>query len=294
MRLWGRPLLTIAACIVVVFVQACVSSPVGTNSDEAGDTYEIRLERKSKTSGEGSSGRSSSRSSLIERVIEVNPDGLILEFDLPLDSSAEDRAREWQFPARVNRALDGSLSLANAAELKSRNQDWLERGNVDPSNCGRWIFTWTAVKIECDPQSVLRIIEPFDLRIDNLRAGAQYIEYGALAPQPLVLAPNNNSNGKSFVVKLDVDPDTIRLERAESDIVVAELSGDQSLSLDEALQTRSAEQITGTITITIDTDSSNRVVRRVRFFEIETTKENGSLDKVVVTETVQRELVGSR
>ncbi|MCI5045633.1 MAG: hypothetical protein MRY72_13130 [Aquisalinus sp.] len=262
--------------------------------DKAGDVYEIRLERKSKTSGEGSSGSSSSKSSLIERVIEVNPDGLILEFDLPLDSSAEDRAREWQFPARVNRALDGSLSLANAAELESRNQDWLERGNIDPSNCGRWVFTWTAVKIECDPQSVLRILEPFDLRIDNLRAGAQYMEYGALAPQPLALAPNNNSNGKSFVVKLDVDPDTTRLERAESDIIVAEIMGDQPPSLDEALQARSAEKISGTITVTIDTDGSNRVARRVRIFEVETTKENGSVDQEVVTETVQRELVISR
>lgn len=284
----------LAACLVISFAQACSSTSVHSKIDHAGDQYELRLQRESETSSDGSSGSSSSKFSLIERVIDVQSDGLILEFDLPLDSSAEDRAREWQFPARVFRALDGSHRLTNAAELKSRNQAWLELGDIDPAYCGRWIFTWTAVKIECDPQSVLKSLEPFDLRIDNLKAGEMYSDPGALAPKPLSLMQKNGSNGSSFFVKMDVDPDTIRRERAEADTTVAEMLGGQPLSLEEALQSRSSDQVYGTIAVTIDTDDLGRVTRRVRVVEIETKKESGSIEKETTTETVQRELTNPR
>lgn len=293
MRCSRRPSSTIAACLVGLSIQACVSHPDATRVDQVGDIYEIQLQRESKTSSDKSSGSSSSRASLIERVIEVVSDRLILEFDLPLDTSAEDRALEWQFPARVYRALDGSFTLANAAELKSRNQTWLEQGGIDPSNCGKWIFTWTAVKIECDPESVLQVLESFDLRIDDLRAGAMYIENGALEPKPLTVKQKNNLGGLSLVVEMVVDPEAIRTERAESDVVVAEIMGDPPLSFEKALQDRLADQISGTISVTIDTDGLGRVVRRERFFEIEIRKENGSVEKEEITETVQRELVSS-
>ncbi|MEM9496234.1 MAG: hypothetical protein AAGA09_09540 [Pseudomonadota bacterium] len=294
MKLWGRLPFTTIVLLVILSVLACASKPIPSSVDKVGDIYEIRLQSESEFSSDESSGNSSSRSSLTERVVEINSNGLILEFDLPLDASPEDRAREWQFPARVFRAADGSFALVNAAELKTRNQAWLERGGIEPSNCGRWIFTWTAVKIECDPQSVLQNLEPFDLRVAGLRAGAMYTENSALAAKPLSVTQKNNSGGLSFAATMDIDPEVIRNERAESDVVAAEITGDKPLSLEEALRNRLGDQISGTIKVTTDTDSLGRVVRRVRVYNIETKKENGTVENEEITETVQRELISSK
>ena len=64
---------------------------------------------------------------LVERVIALRDSGVELEFDLPEGTSAEDRTRNWQFPARVLKSSDQPLQLLNGAELEARVQDWLKR-----------------------------------------------------------------------------------------------------------------------------------------------------------------------
>ena len=129
------------ALLAVSSVQPCLAESGPQYTDRVGDVYDIRLERESEQTGNGSSGSSRTRMALIERVIERREHGVVLEFDLPPEMSAEDRAREWQFPARVFKSWDGSLELLNSAQLETRMQAWLERGGLDRTACGRWIFT---------------------------------------------------------------------------------------------------------------------------------------------------------
>ena len=234
-------------------------------ADRAGDRYEISLERVSWTRGARSSGRSSSGFTIVERVIAVRDDGSELEFDLPDDASVEARARSWQFPARVFRSEHGTLELLNAPDLEARVRTWLENVQIPEAACGRWVFTWTAIKIECDPQSVLGTLQAFDIRPSDLTAG---------------------------VVQLD--PADLRRERAETDIAVAQMTGEPPLTLEAALQARSSEQVSGTITTRFEFDEDGRAGRRVTVGEVEVVQADGARERTVTTTTVERRLLPSR
>lgn len=233
-------------------------------ADRAGDRYEISLERVSETRGDRSSGNSSSGFTMIERVIAVRDDGLELEFDLPDDASGEDRALSWQFPARVFRSGSGTLELLNAPDLDARVRAWLESAQIPEAACGRWMFTWTAIKIECDPQSVLETVQAFDIRPSEVTDGV-----------------------------VQIDPEVLRRERAETDIVVAQMVGEQPLSLEAALQARASEQLSGTITTRFEFDEHGRAVRRVTVGELEVVQADGARERTATTITVERRRLAS-
>src|SRR5256885_8993574 len=69
------------------------------SAPKVGEEYEIskRYETSQQTS-DGSSGSSRGRDTILERVIAVREGGLELEYDLPNNATAVDRARSWQFP----------------------------------------------------------------------------------------------------------------------------------------------------------------------------------------------------
>ena len=255
--------------------------------DRVGDAYEIRLMNTSETSSDdGSSGSSRSGGILVERVVAVRDDGVELEFDLPSDATAEDRARDWQWPARVLHAADGSLRLLNAPELETRIEAWLALGQFPREACGHWIFTWNAFKIECDPQSVIDTLKPYDLRLREIHDGASYTEHGGLRPTLLRLE-SSGPEGSVFVAETVVDPDFVRRERAESDVVVAEIMGEPK-SLEEALQARAAEQVAGGIITTLSTAADGRVVRRTRVTSLVTTNTEGVVERSTSTLTAER------
>lgn len=261
--------------------------------DREGDVYEIRVESVSETSGNRSSGSSRSRNTLVERVVAVSADGVELEFDLPEQTSAQDRASAWQFPVRVLRSPGHPLRLLNAPELTTRVHSWLEKAGLTEAACGRWTFTWTALRIECDPQSVLEWLEPFDLRPGDLHAGAQHHEIGALRTAPLRVE-SRSSDGAIFVAEMELDPDVARQERAATDVAVAEMTGQAPLSLEAALQARADEQISGTIVTTFERDAAGRVTRRTRVFRTEIVSSDGSLERRTTTETAERRLISRR
>jgi len=217
-------------------------------------------------------------------VIAVRGNGVELEFDLPEQTSAEDRARAWQFPVRVLRSHNSPLELLNAPELEARIAAWLQKGGIARAACGRWIFTWTAVKIECDPQSVLQMLEPFDLRPSELREGAMYRQAGALEPAPLQIG----SSDETLIASMKADPDTIRRQRAEQDVIVAQIMGQTPLTLEAALEMRAAERISGTIVTTFETDGVGRIMRRKQVSDIETLDGNGSAEHSNTVVTVER------
>src|SRR4051812_11749928 len=80
---------------------------------QLGDTYEITLTKESAQHGGAGSGSSLDRDTVVERVIGLRTNGLELEYDLPKAATADERARNWQFPARVFKPFAGPAQLLN-------------------------------------------------------------------------------------------------------------------------------------------------------------------------------------
>jgi hypothetical protein len=214
----------------------------------------------------------------VERVIALHDGGIEFEFDFPEQVSPEDRASTWQLPARVLKSPGQPLRLLNRPELETRVRAWLEAGNMTQAVCGRWIFTWTAIKIECDPESVLPMLADFDLRPRDLREGALHNEHGARSPAPL-RTNVSGGNGATYTAEMELDPEVMRVQRAEADVASAQMRGKQPLALEAAIQARQVERISGTIATTFETDSAGRVTRRINVIRAEIADQAGSLER---------------
>ena len=227
---------------------------------QVGDTYEITLTRDTAQLGSNrSSGSSHDKDTIIERVIGLRADGVELEYDLPKAATAEEKGGNWQFPARVFKPFDGPAQLLNAPELEARVDGWLKAAGWPRTVCGHWIFTWNAFRIECDPQSAIKTVELFDLTSADLREGALYQETEALGSGKLARKPAG-PDGAILSVEMPVDPDAVRRARAESDVVVGEIMK-KPVSLDAALLERAREIVSGTISVTFETDTAGNVRR---------------------------------
>ncbi|RYG94836.1 MAG: hypothetical protein EON58_15400 [Alphaproteobacteria bacterium] len=278
---------TIAALLLLA--NAARSESLHT-APKVGEEYQIsKSYQTSEQTSDGSSGSSSGRDAIVERVIGVREGGLELEFDLPKEATAEDKARSWQFPVRVFRPTNGSMQLLNRPELEARIEDWLKAAGWTRAACGRWVFTWNAFRIECDPESVIKAVEPFDLRSAGIREGASYQEAGARGPGVLT-RKSTGSDSATFAVVLEIDPDVYRRARAESDVAVGEMT-QKPVTLDEALRERAKEAVSGTISVTIDTDPAGNIQRRTKVTKVETKGPDSRTESQTVTETVERRLV---
>ena len=274
----------------------CLANAAGSNSLSAaptvGEEYEIsKSYETSEQASNGSSGSSRGRDTIIERVIGVREGGLELEFDLPKEATAEDRARSWQFPVRVFRSTNGPMQLLNRPELEARIEDWLKAAGWTRAACGQWIFTWNAFRIECEPESVIKAVESFDLRSADIREGASYQEAEAIGPGTLTRR-STGPEGATFAVVLKIDPDAVRRARAESDVAVGEMM-QKPVTLDAALLERAKEDVSGTISVTIDTDPAGNIRRRTKVTKVETKGPDSRTQSQVATETVERHPVAT-
>jgi hypothetical protein len=84
-----------------------------------------------------------------------------------------------------------------------------------------------------------------------------------------------------------VDPNVVRQERTEADIVVAEIMR-KPMTREEAIRVRSAEQVSGTIKITFETDAAGRPYRRTRVTELKIREPSGRTETRMATETLER------
>lgn len=249
-----------------------------------GDTYEVAADRESsEQSNYGSSGSSSDRDTISARVIAVRDDGVELEYDFSKDTAPDERASTWQLPARVFRPAQGPIQLLNRPELEARVDPWLKRAGMTRAVCGHLIFTWNAFRIDCDPDSALRIVEYHDPDPPQLREGALYRDPDALEPAPL----KKKADGKTYVVELKIDPERVRKERAKTDLSVAELSR-KIVTAEDARRAHADEAISGTIAITFDTDSAGEVRRRTRIITIKSVNQDGRSETRTITETLER------
>jgi hypothetical protein len=236
-------------------------------------------------SGEDSSGSSQGHEALVERVVAVRPDGLELEYRLPEPGPEKEKYSDWRFPARVFTPTGGKPQLLNRAELEARVDAWLKKAKIPRTACGRWTFTWTAIQIACDPQSVLATIESYDLRSPQLREGAPHREKEALAPAAMTLR-SAGPKGSTFVVRMEIDPEAVRRARAESDVVVGEILG-EPVTLEAAAAKRAEERISGTISVTFVADPGGRMTRRTKVVMLET-RADGIVRTDTATETLER------
>lgn len=253
----------------------------------AGEAYEIAIRSEMSQQGSDESQSSArSNSGLVERVLAVRDDGVELEYDLPPDVPAEDRARQWQFPVRVLKPAAGPLQLLNRPELESRAARWLEAAGMPGLVCGQWIFTWTAIRIDCDPQTVLDSLEAMDLHPAALQDGALFGDPAARAPAPL-RRQAGRSQGETLSVVLAVDPDVVRRERAEADRIVAQMMGPAAAE-DTGRAGREVVDASGTIRISIETDAGGRMRRRVKVTELDVRRRDGVTESSRTTETLDR------
>jgi len=251
-----------------------------------GDVYEIRLESiSSSQSDDGSSGSSTDRNTLIERVLGVSDDGIELEFDLPEEASAQERSGVWQLPVRVLKPIRGHLQLLNGNELEQRVDPWLEKAGYTRAACGRWIFTWNAFRIDCDPQSALDMLVPFDLRLNALREGDLYEDPAAEGSARLT--KRVGTDGMIFEAEMPIAPEAVRRAQAETDVVVAEIMG-RPKSFDDALRERVAEEVSGTMTVTFETDSAGFVKRRTKVVTLQIRSADDRAETRTTTETLKR------
>ncbi|MCW4462389.1 hypothetical protein OK349_11785 [Sphingomonas sp. BT-65] len=272
----------IAAAILMLAPPAFAQS-----TPQAGDTYEItRSYQTTSETSEGGSSSSRGHTAIVERVVATHGDGIELEYDLPPSATAEDRAREWQFPVRVLKPASGPVQLRNRLEIEARIAVWLKATGLTRADCGRWIFTWNAFRIECDPEAALTTIESYDLRSIALHEGASYQEPGTLGPGTLTRTASG-PDGATFTATLQIDPDAVRRSRAESDRVVGEITR-TPVTLDAALQKRAQEQVSGTVSVTLETDTTGGLRRRTTITTLETKRVNGETERETRTEITER------
>ncbi len=155
--------------------------------------------------------------------------------------------------------------------------------------CGHWIFTWDAFRIECDPQSVIKTVESFDLRSADLREGASYQEPGARGPG-ILARKAAGSDSAIFTVEMPADPDAVRRARAESDAVAGEILK-KPVTLDAALLERAKEAVSGTISVKFETDSTGNIRRRTTVTKLDIKGTDGQTETQTVTETLERRLI---
>lgn len=240
-----------------------------------GDRFELVRSYQSEQSGSnGSSGSSSGSTMIVERVVAIRADGIELEYDMSPDSDNDARIREWSLPARVLRRADDSLELLNRDELDGRLDAWLARAKWTRDICGKWIFTWNAFLIECEPDSVLEMIAAYDLGSALLSDGVPYTDAGGLLPTALRKLPDR-SGPAAYGASLPIDPDAFRRSRAEADVAVGEIMR-EPVTLKEALEPRANDSISGTIEIKIEADQLGFAKRRTRIVRLETSGSEGT------------------
>lgn len=265
-----------------------VTSNAWAEPTKIGQKVEIRKSYENvETTEDGSSnGSSNGHDTIVERVLAVRDDGIEFVYDLPKNTSNEHRQRDWQLPARVFKANDGALKLLNADELNGRLEKWLMAAKWDRSVCGKWIFTWNAFYIDCDPQSVLKAISAFDLSSVGISEGKLYSEIGTIGAGTLVL-DKSSATRTTLRTEMQIDPGYIRRSNAESDVVVGEIM-QKPVNLEVAMEARSTEKISGTVTVILELDGSDHVKRKTKVTKLTVEKPGESTEHRTSTETLER------
>lgn len=275
--------------ILVLAPAAATAEPLPA-SVLPGQEYEIRqsYQTSEQASDGDSTGSSSGHTTIAERVLAVRDGGVELEYDFPKGTKPEERGPEWRLPVRVFKPANGPFQLLNLIELEARLDEWLTKAKLPRSLCGSWYFTWNAFRVECDPRSIIKTIEEYDLG-PPLRDGAPYQTAGARGTGTVVKRAAG-PDGPAFHVLLEVDPDAVQRTGAESDVVVGQIMK-KPVTLEAALRKRAKETVIGTIAITFDTNAEGNPWRQTRVSRLVTKRPDGVTETKASTATLEKRLV---
>lgn len=276
-----------ASLVLLVCPTASAAAQQLPPSSAIGFVSSITIEstRETKVS-DGSSSSSFDRDTLIEHVVEQRQDGVVLDYALPSSATTDEREMAWQFPVRVLVRTDGSRQLLNRPDLEQRRDNWLKKAGLPKAACGSWYFTWNAFKVECDPDSALEAVKSFDLWLGPLDDGTSYRDPAGIKPAALT-RKSSGASGATYTTILAVDPDVIRHQQAQADVVIAQILK-KPLTLSDALEAQAKQRISGTIEITIETDRNGVVLRRVRKMTIRTIGADDVAKDSTLTQITQR------
>ena len=258
-------------------------------ADDAAATPYLVVSTQQSDNGKG--GTSFDRDTILVTPTVSDEAGSTFIYDLPPTTTEAERASSWKFPATIRFAPDGSRILVNEAEFKARIDLWLTHGGYTRDACGRWIFTWNAFKIECDPLTVLGAVEHFDLGPADLTNGRSLMVVGAARSGRLKLIASS-ATGKSYTVSYPLDPDHIRRKRAESDVIVGQILR-KPVTSDAALAAQRRDRISGDISEQFDTDSTGRIIRRTTVTTVVTIAPDGMQLTAKTDRTLERRAVES-
>lgn len=253
------------------------------HAPQVGDTAMVTIGYE--TQSESGTGSSSSSGSFqyLERVLAMSPDGVEREYSHP--ASEEAPLAAWHLPVRILERPDGELVIANRPEMESRRDRFMQEAEIPREACGSWYFTWNAFQVECDPDSILATIAYLDIQPDVLAEGASYVTENALAAGTLSIVASE-AGGTTYRAQMPVDPDAIRLERAEQSVVVGEIMR-EPVTLEEAIAQRLGDRVEGTITVTLVAHPTGEVHTRTAELDVEYTDSEG-VERMTARRTTAR------
>jgi hypothetical protein len=204
-------------------------------------------------------GSSSGHQSLIETVVKTTEEGTILHYDWPRDKDGKARSNFWYFLATVLEKPNGDLELRDVETVETRVQAWLDKYGISRKACGYWSHGGGfPFRVDCDPNKVLELIEPFDIRLPDARVGAEYMhpmasKSGKFEALP---APRNG-----LTVTLMVDEEKSRAEEAKFSYLMAQMMGEEK-TREQAAAEAQKTGFSGQMTIEFDLDEGGDVFRR--------------------------------
>lgn len=247
---------------------------------------QLRYEESTADASGAGSGSASGQQAIAERELADTPDGVTVEYSLPGDAADVLGNESWMFPARILIAPDGRKSVLNADELAARNAAWLARAQWPPEVCERWLFTWTAIQIRCDPAAAIDAVETFGMRPGRLAEGQSIPLPGALGA--VLLTRTGERNGHLLLTGTGpVDPAFVRAEAARTAMVVAEVSG-TDLTQEQADAEAAAITASGTLSVTFEVDQAGLVWRREDHSEVLVTDGQQQTEQRRASQTVTR------
>jgi hypothetical protein len=215
-------------------------------------TYETSF-----TQAGSSSGSASGRTALTERVIAQSADGTEIEYSIPQDPADARGSAIWMYPARVLIGPNGDKRVLNAQELDARVDEWLASVDWTRDACSRWLFTWTAVQIRCDPAAVIEVIEANDMRPGTIAEGA-LLDIPGYGISAYLREAGTRGNRRLFIAEAELDSDWARRKGAEVAVAVAEMNG-ETLAFEDALIAEAEVETSGTIRIEFEVDDAGLV-----------------------------------
>jgi len=103
-------------------------------------------------------------------------------------------------------------------------------------------------------------------------------------------APSSGPDGFTYTAELEIDPEAIRRQRAESAIAVGEIMR-KPVTMEEALSEQEKDEISGTMKVTLITDGAGDVHRKTTVVSVNTKKSSGEVETETTTTTWERRLL---